>query len=102
MCIGLKVSAPEAAVADPSRLKIEEIFPTYVSCDSFLESAKFNLEAAMFKDGEGKIVEAIGGGSITGIMPLYLFPEHCHIAKRKIPPVLGLMCAHDVLGYTSE
>ena len=57
MCIGLKVSAPEAAIADPSRLKVEEIYPTYISADSFLESAKFNLEAGMFKDNKGKLAE---------------------------------------------
>jgi hypothetical protein len=35
-------------------------------------------------------------------MPLYLFAEHWHIAKRKVQPVYGLMCTLDVMGYSSE
>ena len=43
MCIGLEVEKPEAAIADPSRLKIKNIVPTYTTSESFLQSAKFNL-----------------------------------------------------------
>ena len=39
MCIGLNVSRPEAAIADPSRLVINDIYPTYISLESFLQSA---------------------------------------------------------------
>jgi hypothetical protein len=31
MCIGLSIGRPEAAIADPSRLIIEEVFPSYLS-----------------------------------------------------------------------
>jgi hypothetical protein len=44
MCLGLSISRPEAAIADPTRLVIKEITTTYISADSFLNSAKFNLE----------------------------------------------------------
>lgn len=44
MAIGLSVRRPEAAIADPSRLIIDDIFPTYVSGEGFLDSAKFKLE----------------------------------------------------------
>ena len=46
MCIGMEVQRPEAAIADPSRLNIRDIFPTYISADSFLESAKFKIDHA--------------------------------------------------------
>ena len=36
MCIGLKITRPEAAIADASKLIIEDIFPTYLSADSYL------------------------------------------------------------------
>ena len=36
MCIGLSVTRPEAAIADSSRLIIRDIFPTYISAESFL------------------------------------------------------------------
>lgn len=43
MGIGLSIQRPEAAIADPSRLQVTDIYPTYLSTDSFLESAKFKL-----------------------------------------------------------
>jgi len=36
------------------------------------------------------------------VLPLYLFQEHWNVAKRKIQPILGLMCTLDIMGYTSE
>lgn len=36
MCIGLDVVRPEAAIADASRLVIKDIFPTYMTAESFL------------------------------------------------------------------
>jgi len=117
MCIGLSISRPEAAIADPSKLVVNDIFPTYLTADSFLESAKFKL---MNADGDGKnihggfgkqkdsaagkaqIVEGLGREKITGVMPLYLFKEHWNIAKRKIQPIFGFMCTLDILGYSPE
>ena len=43
MSIGLSITRPEAAIADPSRVVVDDIFPTYVSSESFLESAKYKL-----------------------------------------------------------
>jgi len=113
----MEVQRPEAAIADPSRLIIKDIFPTYISADSFLESAKFKIEHAgggddqahggFAKGGQTKVPDAqlalgLGRESITGIMPLYLFEEHWAIAKRKVQPVFGFMCALDVMGYSLE
>lgn len=39
MAIGLKISRPEGTIADPSLLNVEDIYPTYMSLDGFLESA---------------------------------------------------------------
>ena len=36
MCIGLSVKRPEAAIADSSRLIINDIYPTYITAESFL------------------------------------------------------------------
>jgi len=44
MCIGLEIQRPEAAIADASRLIIKDIFPTYISAESFLTSAQFKLQ----------------------------------------------------------
>ena len=111
MCIGLSVNRPEAAIADPTRLVIRDIIPTYLTADSFLESAKFKIDAAddqkkahsgFDMKGEGHLAMGLGRENITGIMPLYLFQEHWNIAKRKVQPVYGFMCTLDVMGYTSE
>ena len=44
MCIGLSISRSEACIADPTRLRIKEVFPAYMSLDSFLESSIYNLK----------------------------------------------------------
>ena len=44
MAIGLSITRPEAAIADPSRLIVHDIYPTYVSSESFLETAIFKLD----------------------------------------------------------
>lgn len=40
ICICLSVQRPEAAIADPSRLVINDVYPTYVSADHFLKMAR--------------------------------------------------------------
>lgn len=92
MCLGLYVQRPEAAIADPSRLQIVEIFPTYLSADSFLESAQYQIskheDAAHGGFGQqfdlAKLALGVGRQNITGIMPLFLFKEHWEIARRKV------------------
>ena len=44
MCISLEIEKPEAAIADPSRLIIKNIVPTYATSETFLQSAKFALK----------------------------------------------------------
>lgn len=114
--IGLSIARPECAIADPSRVIVKDIIPTYMTVDSFLESAKFKL-ANMHgqdqkvhggfkgKDSEEKdaqVALGVGRENITGLLPLYLFKEHWSIAKRKIPPLFGFMCTLDVFGYNEE
>jgi hypothetical protein len=43
MCLGLDVGRSEAAIADPSRLLIKDIIPTFMTADSFLDSSAFKL-----------------------------------------------------------
>ena len=44
MCISLKISRPEAAVADPTKLIIRDVISTYMSANAFLDSASFYIE----------------------------------------------------------
>lgn len=115
MCIGLSVQRPEAAIADASRLVIKDIIPTYMTAESFLQSAQFKIQSAggdgsnahggfgKNQDGEKpQLAQGLGNEDITGILPLFLFNEHWMIAKRKIQPIFGFMCTLDIMGYTSE
>ena len=108
MCLGLDVGRSEAAIADPSRLVIKDIIPTFMSADSFLDSAVFSLgrneeaHGGFTVKNEGKLAQGIGRENITGVLPLYLFPEHWEVARRKAPPILGFMCTLDVMGYASS
>lgn len=43
MCLGLDVGRSEAAVADPTKLVIKDIIPTFMSADSFLDSSAFMI-----------------------------------------------------------
>lgn len=44
----------------------------------------------------------LGNELITGALPLYLFPEHWAMARRKMGPMLGLMSTLDVMGFSFE
>ena len=43
MCIALDVGRSEAAIADPSKLKIKDVFLSFMSSEGFLDFAAFSL-----------------------------------------------------------
>ena len=44
MCLALDVGRSEAAIADPTKLVIKDIIPTFMSADSFLDSSAFMIK----------------------------------------------------------
>lgn len=108
MCIALNVHRPEAAIADASRLVIKEIIPSFITAESFLQSAKFHLQqdsqahGGFEKGAQGELGVGQGRESITGVLPLFLFKEHWAVAKRRLQPVFGFMCCLDIMGYAYE
>lgn len=50
MCIGIEAEKPDTAVADPSRMIIKNIVPTYATSESFLQSAKFQKKQESNQD----------------------------------------------------
>jgi hypothetical protein len=108
MCLGLDVGRSEAAVADPTKLVIKDIIPTFMSADSFLDSSAFmikkdeNAHGGFGVKNEGNLAMGIGREKITGVMPLFLFNEHWEIARRKAPPIYGFLCTLDIMGYASS
>lgn len=110
MCLGLDVERSEACIADPSMLRIKKIIPTFMTAESFIDSTLFSLKNDASAHGgfvqPGKTSDVVphlamglGRESITGVMPLYLFQEHWEIARRRAPPIYGLLCTLDVMGY---
>ena len=79
MCVCLDVGRSPAAIADPTKLVIKDIIPTFMTSDSFLDSALFNLGKDSTAHGgfsvkaEGKLAMGLGRENITGVLPLYLF-----------------------------
>ena len=105
MCLGLDIVRTDACIADPSQLKIKDIIPTFLTADSFLDSAIFNLKK---NNGQIKInttaemALGVGRENITGVFPLYLFKEHWNVARMKAQPVFGFLCTLDIMGYASS
>ena len=52
MCLGLDVGRSEAAIADPTRLVIKDIIPTFISAESFLQVAAFTIKRNEEAHGE--------------------------------------------------
>lgn len=108
MCLSLNVGRSEAAIADPSKLVIKDIIPTFMSADSFLDSSTFTMTRNEDAHGgfkvsnEGSLALGLGRENITGVLPLYLFKEHWEIAKRKSGPIFGFICTLDIMGYASS
>ena len=44
MCLGLDVARSEAVIADPTKLIIKDIIPTFMTADSFLDSSAFQIK----------------------------------------------------------
>jgi hypothetical protein len=82
-----------------------------MSAESFIDSSVFTLKQDAGAHGgfsgdkakaEGKLATGVGREAITGVMPLYLFKEHWEIARRRAPPIYGLLCTLDVMGFTAS
>ena len=111
MCLSLDIVRSEACIADPTLLRITKIIPTFMSADSFIDSAIFSLNADQNAhggfaqpgqkpaDNNGGLAMGLGRESVTGVLPLYLFKEHWEVARRRSPPIYGQMCTLDVMGY---
>ena len=108
MCLGLSIARSEATISDPTKLVIKDVFPVYMSLDSFLESSIFNLKMNQDASGgfdlkeEGKLAVGAGRENVSGVLPLYLFGEHWELAKRKAQALYGFMCTLEPLGYASN
>lgn len=108
MCIALDIGRTEEAIVDPSKLVIKDVIPTFLSCESFLQSAlhKLNINkdahGGFEVDEQGDLAMGLGREKITGVLPLYLFNAHWEVAKRKSAPLFGYMCSLDIMGFKED
>ena len=90
LCLALSISRSEAAIADPTQIRIKEIIPAFISINSFLDFAEFSINAgtadvSFDPKNTGEFAQGISRESITGVLPLFLFTEHWEVARRIMP-----------------
>lgn len=108
MCLALDVERSEACINDPSLLKIKAIIPTFMAAESFIDSSVYSLlkdnqaHGGFGGNQDASLAQGVGRENITGVLPLWLFPEHWEVARRRAPPIYGLLCTADVMGYAQN
>ncbi|KAK9812439.1 hypothetical protein WJX73_010848 [Symbiochloris irregularis] len=113
MCLGLDVSRPEAAIADPSRVIIKSILPTFITAEAFLEAVTFALDKNTYNEegvhgGFGpagqsaKVMPGSANENLTGVLPLFINSAHWTVAREKLKPILGWTCTLNILGFTHQ
>ena len=106
LCISFDIARPEIAVADATRIKIKNVFPTIISARSFMDSAKFALNKDSEASGgfdeskQGSIVKGISSENITAALPIYICEPHWKIASLLMKPILGWDITLDPVGYS--
>lgn len=104
-CITFDVERPEAAINDPSRIKILKINPTFISSSALISCIKYHLDIDPMNfggfHGEQPVVPLTGASNeiIKAAMPIYICQENWHYAKSIIRPVLGWVTTLDAEGY---
>lgn len=106
LCLTYDVGRSQAAIMDPTQIVIKDVFPTYITVSSFMFSAEYALKAnseahgGFSKSAQGEIVKGVARESITGVLPLYICPEHWTVSKQLMKPALGWTVTLDPLGYS--
>jgi hypothetical protein len=106
LCLTFDIRRTQAVIADPSQASIKTVYPSMLTAGSFLYSANFAIKkdakahGGFERNAEGLIVKGAASEHITGVMPLYISPEHWRVAKLLMKPTLGWSCTLDPLGYS--
>ena len=111
ICLTVDIERPEAAIMDPSRVRIKSINPSFITAESFLEAVKFALEntsdpnechGGFNANLNCKLFSGQSRENITGALPLFINEAHWSIAKQKMKPIMGFMATLNILGYSYE
>lgn len=105
-CLTFDAHRPKSGIMDPSMVTITTINTTQLTAESFLDSALFVTKAGQLIKGEGQhgasattLVKGLPDEVITGVMPLFINPEHWKVARLRMPPLLAWTVAQDVLAF---
>jgi hypothetical protein len=114
---GVSMSRSQAAIADPSQIRIHDVTTTLMCVESFLNTAQYKMEELDMGDGDqktihggfgaskqnsGSVIEGLGREHINGLIPLYIHKDHWAIAKQDLKPLFGWMATLDVFGYNYQ
>ncbi len=109
LCITFNVSRDELTIMKPSSLIINQVFPTIVSANSFLDAIKFSMNASKLNSGgfdpnnkESSIIKGTANENINGCLPIFICKEHWNFAKLLMIPILGWTCTLDPIGYSVD
>jgi len=106
MCLTFDIGRSEVAIVDPTQIIIKQVYPTFLTANSFLDTAAYalkidpNAHGGFDKKAEGKIVKGAAQENITGILPLYICEDHWKAARLLMKPTLGWTVTLDPLGYS--
>ena len=111
LCLTFDAIRPVSGIVDPSLLTITTLNTTVLSAESFISSALFHQKAGQLITGvtfdrersyANTLVNGLPEELITGIIPMYITPEHWRIARLRMKPLLGWTTTLDVLGYGTD
>jgi hypothetical protein len=107
LCVGVRGAGKDAVIANPYMFKVAEVTPTLMSFSGFAESAYFTLKQNREKIREyaktsldaqtqaDELARGIGGEEISGVVPLYLTPEHWRVGCVLLDRASAMLIAKD-------
>jgi hypothetical protein len=103
MCFTFDCGRSPAAVADPTKVVIKKILPSYITSEGFLDAAKMAGAGSLGdfdKNSQACVITSEGREPISGALPLYINAENWKMVRLNMAPILGLITTCDPLGYS--
>jgi hypothetical protein len=103
MCFTFDCGRSPAAVADPTKVDIKKILPSFITSEGFLDAAKMAGAGSLGdfdKNSQACVITSEGREPISGALPLYINADNWKMAKLNLAPILGLITTCDPLGYS--
>ncbi len=109
LCLSMNVTRSEVAIADPTKIRINDIFETVVSGRQFLNGVLFrqnqvnNVQGVHggfdIKDKDAVVIKGKANENISGVFPFFITEEHWEIANMLNRMLVGWLCTLDIFGF---